>query len=121
MKQYQKNYSKIIQNIENQFLKDNLPQIDIGDNIKIKLIIQEGSKERIQTSEGVVIAKHNSRLNTTINVRKIIQNIGVERIYLIHSPRILNIEIMRKSKVRRSKLYYLRKRSGKATRLKRKL
>nr|YP_009332635.1 ribosomal protein L19 [Membranoptera weeksiae]YP_009332855.1 ribosomal protein L19 [Membranoptera tenuis]AHZ94649.1 ribosomal protein L19 [Membranoptera weeksiae]AKL79111.1 ribosomal protein L19 [Membranoptera tenuis] len=121
MKKYQNNNSDIIKNIEDQFIKDNIPQIDIGDNIKIKLRIQEGNKERIQISEGVIIAKHNSRLNTTITVRKIIQNIGVERIYLIHSPRILNIEIMRKSKVRRSKLYYLRKRSGKATRLKRKL
>nr|YP_009295249.1 ribosomal protein L19 [Dasya binghamiae]AOH77261.1 ribosomal protein L19 [Dasya binghamiae] len=111
----------IVQKIENQFKKNNIPKINIGDSIKIKLIIQEGNKERVQISEGVIIAKHNSNLNTTITVRKIVQNIGVERIYLIHSPRIIEIETTRQSKVRRSKLYYLRKRSGKATKLKRKL
>nr|YP_009397315.1 ribosomal protein L19 [Thuretia quercifolia]ARW66501.1 ribosomal protein L19 [Thuretia quercifolia] len=116
-----KNYSLIIKNIEKQYTKTNIPQIDIGDNIKIKLLIQEGNKERIKTSEGVVIAKHNAKLNTTITIRKIIQNIGVERIYLIHSPRILNIEVVRQSKIRKAKLYYLRQRSGKATRLKQRL
>ena len=94
---------------------------NIGDSIKINLLVQEGNKERIQVSEGIVISKHNSNLNTTITLRKIVQNIGVERIYLIHSPRIKNIEIIRQSKVRRSKLYYLRKRSGKAAKLKRKV
>nr|QCI06420.1 ribosomal protein L19 [Dictyurus purpurascens] len=116
-----KNHSLIIENIEKQYIKNDIPKIDIGDNVKIKLLVQEGNRERIQTSEGLVISKHNAKLNTTITIRKIIQNIGVERIYLIHSPRILNIEITRKSKVRKSKLYYLRKKSGKATRLKQKL
>lgn len=112
---------EIISNIEKQFKKINLPNIEVGDNIKIKLLIQEGSKERLQISEGVIISKNNAQLNTTITIRKTVQNIGLERVYLIHSPRILNIEIIRKSKVRRSKLYYLRNRSGKATRLKAKL
>jgi large subunit ribosomal protein L19 len=82
------------------------------------LLIQEGNKERIQSAEGVVIAKHNAHLNTTITLRKIMQGVGVERVYLINSPRIKTIEIIRRSKVRRAKLYYLRDRSGKATRLK---
>nr|QCI05358.1 ribosomal protein L19 [Compsothamnion thuyoides] len=110
--------SQIISNIEKKFIKNKLPRISIGDNIKIKLIIQEGNKERIQMAQGVVISKNNSRLNTTITIRKTLQNIGVERVYLIHSPRILDINIIRRSKVRQAKLYYLRDRSGKATRLK---
>lgn len=104
--------------IEGKHIKNDLPNIEIGDSVKIKKTIQEGSKERIQISEGVIISKKNSQLNATITVRKIIQNVGVERVYLLHSPQIINIEIIRKSKVRRSKLYYLRTRSGKATRLK---
>nr|YP_009391316.1 ribosomal protein L19 [Dipterocladia arabiensis]ARW59460.1 ribosomal protein L19 [Dipterocladia arabiensis] len=111
----------LIQKVENNFKKKDLPAINIGDSIKISLLIQEGNKERIQISEGVVISKNNSNLNTTITVRKIVQNIGVERIYLIHSPRITRIEIIRQAKVRRSKLYYLRKRSGKAAKLKHKM
>nr|YP_009392354.1 ribosomal protein L19 [Osmundaria fimbriata]ARW60916.1 ribosomal protein L19 [Osmundaria fimbriata] len=116
-----KKYSQIIQNFENTQVKNNIPRIEIGDTIKIKKVIQEGNKERIQNSEGVVISKRNSNLNESITVRKIIQNVGVERIYALHSPHIISIEIIRKSKVRRAKLYYLRKRSGKATRLKQKL
>nr|YP_009398984.1 ribosomal protein L19 [Cliftonaea pectinata]ARW68115.1 ribosomal protein L19 [Cliftonaea pectinata] len=111
-------YTDIINKVEQEFLKTNLPNIEIGDNIKIKRAIQEGNKERIQISEGIVISKKNSGINTTITIRKVIQSIGVERIYLIHSPKIFGIEITKKSKVRKSKLYYLRTKSGKATRLK---
>nr|YP_009398552.1 ribosomal protein L19 [Lophocladia kuetzingii]ARW67738.1 ribosomal protein L19 [Lophocladia kuetzingii] len=113
-----KNNIDTIKIVEKEYLQQHLPQIDIGDNIKLKKVIQEGNKERIQVSEGTVIAKKNTNINTTITIRKVIQNIGVERIYLIHSPQIISIEILRKSKVRKSKLYYLRYRSGKATRLK---
>nr|YP_009395254.1 ribosomal protein L19 [Bryothamnion seaforthii]ARW64022.1 ribosomal protein L19 [Bryothamnion seaforthii] len=112
------NYRAIIKEVERDYLKSKIPLIEVGDNIRVKKIIQEGTKQRTQTSEGVVIAKKNSSLNTTITIRKIIQNIGVEKIYLVHSPQILQIEIIRKSKIRKSKLYYLRNRSGKATRLK---
>ncbi len=114
------NYTDLISTIEHSFIKNNLPKICIGDNVRIKLLIQEGNKERIQIAEGVVISKNNSTLNTTITLRKTLHNIGVERIYLINSPRILDIQILRRSKVRQSKLYYLRNRSGKATRLKQK-
>ena len=108
----------IIQKIEQQYLKNDVPYITIGDSIRMGLLIQEGNKERIQYAEGVVIAKHNAHLNTTITIRKIMQGVGVERVYLIHSPRIQSIQITRRSRVRRAKLYYLRQRSGKATRLK---
>ena len=78
----------------------------------------EGNKERVQFYEGTIIAKKNSSVNTTITVRKVLQGIGIERIFLIHSPRIDSIHVLRSSKVRRSKLYYLRNLQGKATRLK---
>lgn len=112
------NFYNTISEIEKKFLKLDQPNIDIGDSIKIKLVIQEGNKERVQVSEGTVISKNNNNLNTTITIRKILHNIGVEKVYLIHSPRIINIQIIKKAKVRQSKLYYLRNRSGKATRLK---
>nr|YP_009394003.1 ribosomal protein L19 [Polysiphonia sertularioides]ARW62565.1 ribosomal protein L19 [Polysiphonia sertularioides] len=114
------NISNITTAIEVKYLKNDIPNIEIGDTIKIEKTIQEGNKERIQISEGVVIAKKNSGINKTITIRKIIQNIGVEKIYPIHSPQIIKINILKKAKVRRAKLYYLRSRSGKATRLKQK-
>lgn len=109
-----------ITRIENKFKKDNIPDIQVGDSVEIGVLIKEGNKERVQISEGVVISKNNAQLNTTITIRKVLQNIGVEKVYLIHSPRIIQINIKRRSKVRKAKLYYLRQRSGKATRLKQK-
>jgi large subunit ribosomal protein L19 len=112
------NTQKTIKDIENQFLKTNLPTLRIGDNVKIGVKIIEGNKERVQFYEGTIIAKKNSSLNTTITVRKILQGIGIERIFLIHSPKIDSINVLRSSKVRRAKLYYLRDLKGKASRLK---
>jgi large subunit ribosomal protein L19 len=112
------NKQQTIDNLHMSFLKKDLPSILIGDNIKIGVKIIEGNKERIQFYEGTVIAKKNSSINTTITVRKVLQGIGVERIFLIHSPKVASIEILRSSKVRRSKLYYLRNLKGKASRLK---
>jgi len=110
--------SRILAELQKPFLKTDLPEIKIGDNIKIGVKIIEGNKERIQFYEGTLIAKKNSSINTTITVRKVLQGIGVERIFLIHSPKIASIEILRSSKIRRSKLYYLRNLRGKASRLK---
>ena len=112
------NSQKTIQSIENDFLKKDLPILKIGDNVKIGVKIIEGNRERVQFYEGTIIAKKNSLINTTITVRKILQGIGVERIFLIHSPKVDSIEVLRSSKVRRAKLYYLRKLRGKASRLK---
>lgn len=112
------NIQQIIDNVEKKFLKTNLSTINIGDNIKVGVKIIEGNKERIQSYEGIVIAKKNSSINTSITVRKTLQNIGVERIFLIHSPKLDSILISRSSKIRRSKLYYLRNLTGKASRLK---
>nr|YP_009400000.1 ribosomal protein L19 [Tolypiocladia glomerulata]ARW69819.1 ribosomal protein L19 [Tolypiocladia glomerulata] len=116
-----KNKTNLIKLTELKFLKTEITKIETGDSIKIKKIIQEGNKERIQVSDGVVIAKKNSGINQTITLRKTIQNIGVEKIYLVHSPKIVKIEVIKKARVRRAKLYYLRLRSGKATRLKQKI
>ena len=107
-----------IDNLNNTFIKTDLPIIRIGDNVKVGVKIIEGNKERIQFYEGTVIAKKNSSINTTITVRKVLQGIGVERIFLIHSPKVDSIQVLRSSKVRRSKLYYLRNLRGKASRLK---
>ena len=112
------NSQKIIQSVENNFLKKDLPILKIGDNIKVGVKIIEGNRERVQFYEGTIIAKKNTLINTTITVRKILQGIGVERIFLLHSPKVDSIEVLRSSKVRRAKLYYLRSLRGKASRLK---
>ena len=112
------NSQKTIQCVEKKFLKTDLPVLKIGDNVKIGVKIIEGNRERVQFYEGTVIAKKNSLINTTITVRKILQGIGIERIFLIHSPKIDSIQVLRSSKVRRAKLYYLRNLKGKASRLK---
>lgn len=112
------NSQKTIQSVENNFLKKNLPILKIGDNVKIGVKIIEGNRERVQFYEGIIIAKKNSLINTTITVRKILQGIGIERIFLIHSPKVDSIQVLRSSKVRRAKLYYLRNLRGKASRLK---
>ena len=112
------NTQRIIDSIENNFIKKDLPILQIGDNVKIGVKIIEGNKERVQFYEGTIIAKKNTSINTTITVRKTLQGIGIERIFLIHSPKLDSISILRSSKVRRSKLYYLRNLKGKASRLK---
>jgi large subunit ribosomal protein L19 len=109
---------EIIRSIEAEQLKDNLPSINVGDTVKVGVVIQEGGKERVQPYEGTVIAMRNGGINRTITVRRVFQGVGVERVFLVHSPRIANIQILRRGKARRAKLYYLRDRVGKATRLK---
>ena len=112
------NTQETINNVEKSFLKKDLPTLKIGDNVKIGVKIIEGDKERVQFYEGTIIAKKNTSINTTITVRKTLQGIGVERIFLVHSPKVDSITVLRSSKVRRSKLYYLRNLKGKASRLK---
>ena len=106
--------------LETKFLNLNLPSIAVGDTVRLGVSITEGNKERTQFTEGVIIAKKNSGLNCTITLRRVLQGIGVERVYLIHSPKLKSVEILRSSKIKRSKLYYLRLRFGKATRLEQK-
>ena len=94
------------------------PEIYVGDTVRVGVRITEGNKERIQPYEGVVIAKRHGGLNETITVRRIFQGVGVERVFLIHSPQVASIKVERRGKVRRAKLFYLRDRVGKATRVK---
>jgi large subunit ribosomal protein L19 len=107
-----------IARLQSEQKKKKLPQIYVGDTVKVGVRIIEGGKERVQPYEGTVIAMRNGGINETITVRKIFQGVGVERVFLIHSPRIANVKIVRRGKVRRAKLYYLRDRVGKATRIK---
>jgi len=95
-----------------------LPEIFVGDTVRVGVRITEGNKERIQPYEGVVIAKRHGGLNETITVRRIFQGVGVERVFLLHSPQVASVKVERRGKVRRAKLFYLRDRVGKATRVK---
>ncbi|MFZ4665502.1 MAG: 50S ribosomal protein L19 [Prochlorotrichaceae cyanobacterium] len=109
---------EIILSIEAEQLKTDLPVLYVGDTIKVGIRIQEGGKERIQPYEGVIIAMRHSGINKTMTVRRIFQGVGVERVFLLHSPRVASIQVLRRGKVRRAKLFYLRDRVGKATRVK---
>ena len=111
----------IIAELENQYKKDNIPEMNPGDTVKVFVRIVEGNKERLQAYEGTVIAQHGSGINKTITVRKVFQGVGVERVFLVYSPRIDKIVVQRKGDVNRAKLYYLRERSGKATRIREKI
>lgn len=115
-----KNSDLIIKSLEKPFLKINLPKLLVGDVVKIGILIKEGNKDRTQYYQGIIISKKNSGINSKIVVRKTFQGIGIERQFLLHSPKFESIEVLKSSQVRRSKLYYLRKISGKASRLKQK-
>ena len=110
--------SNLIKDFENEQLKKELPEIYVGDTVKVGVKITEGNKERVQPYEGVVIAKRHGGINQTITVRRIFQGIGVERVFMLHSPQVASLKVERRGKVRRAKLFYLRDRVGKATRVK---
>jgi len=110
--------SNLIKEFENGQLKKELPEIYVGDTVKVGVKITEGNKERVQPYEGVVIAKRHGGINQTITVRRIFQGIGVERVFMLHSPQVASLKVERRGKVRRAKLFYLRDRVGKATRVK---
>ena len=104
--------SNIIKEFENGQLKKELPEIYVGDTVKVGVKITEGNKERVQPYEGVVIAKRHGGINQTITVRRIFQGIGVERVFMLHSPQVASLKVERRGKVRRAKLFYLRDRVG---------
>ncbi|MBB6430282.1 50S ribosomal protein L19 [Algisphaera agarilytica] len=107
----------IIAAVQSKQLKNDLPVVHVGDTVDVHVRIIEGAKERIQVFQGVVIKQQNGGLETTITVRRIVANEGVERTFPIHSPRIAKIEVVRRGDARRAKLYYLRDRVGKKRRL----
>jgi large subunit ribosomal protein L19 len=111
--------ANILASIENEVLRKDVPNFRPGDTVKVHARIVEGSKERIQVFEGLVIRRHQgTKASATFTVRKISYNVGVERTFLLHSPRIDKIEVLSRGKVRRSRLYYLRDIRGKASRIK---
>ncbi len=112
--------NQIIQNIESKYLKKHVPQLNVGDSVKVFVKIKEGNKERTQGYEGVIIKRHGCGTSATVTVRRVFQGIGIERVFFVHSPRVEKITIQRLGHVRRAKLYYLRERTGKATRIKQK-
>ena len=118
IKVQQINSYNLVTDFEASQLKKELPEIYVGDTVKVGVKITEGNKERVQPYEGVVIAKRHGGLNQTITVRRIFQGIGVERIFMLHSPQVASLKVERRGKVRRAKLFYLRDRVGKATRVK---
>ena len=103
--------------VESKSLKKETPHFEIGDTVDVRCSIKEGEKERIQVFTGTVIARKGRGINETFTVRRIVDNEGVERIFPVHSPNVLDIRPVRSGKTRRAKLYYLRKRTGKAVRL----
>ena len=108
----------ILKELTNDMLKTDVPNIEIGSTVKVHVRIKEGEKERIQVFEGTVIAKNNSGIAETFTVRRVSYGVGVERVFPLHSPNVAKVELVRKGKIRRAKLYYLRDRVGKAAKVK---
>lgn len=106
-----------LEKINRELLKTDLPNFRSGDTVRVHQVIQEGGKERIQIFEGVVIRRNGGGINETVTVRKVSYNVGVERIYPIHSPRVNKIEVKQRGHVRRARLYYLRNLRGKAAKI----
>lgn len=113
--------SKLIQQIEDAQLKQDLPEFSPGDTVVVQVKVREGTRERLQAFEGVVIGKRNRGINSAFTVRKISHGVGVERTFQTHSPIIDSVTVKRRGDVRQAKLYYLRKLSGRAARIKEKL
>ena len=110
--------NEIIRSIEAKQIRSDLPQFNVGDTVRVWVKVVEGNRERLQAFEGTVIAKRNGGIRETFTVRRVSYGIGVERTFPINSPRVDHIEMIRRGKVRRAKLYYLRSRQGKAAKIK---
>lgn len=107
--------------LTSQYMKQDIPEFRVGDTVKVHVKIKEGSRERIQVFEGIVIARKHGGINESITVRRVSYGVGCEKVFPIHAPNVALIEVVRKGKVRRAKLYYLRDRFGKAAKVKEKL
>ena len=104
--------------ISESSMKENVPQFNVGDTVKVHVQIKEGDKSRIQVFEGTVIAKKHGGINETFTVRRVAHGCGIERVFPVHSPNVKDVQVIRRGKVRRAKLYYLRDRVGKAAKVK---
>jgi ribosomal protein L19, bacterial type len=111
----------LVKALSEQYVKPNLPQVNVGDTVKVSVKVKEGNRERIQAFEGILIAKKHGGINESITVRRVSYNVGCEKVFPINSPNIVSVDIVRKGKVRRAKLYYLRDRIGKQAKVKEKL
>ena len=110
--------NEIIRSIEAKQIRSDMPQFNVGDTVRVWVKVVEGNRERLQAFEGTVIAKRNGGVRETFTVRRVSYGIGVERTFAIHSPRVDHVDMIRRGKVRRAKLYYLRERQGKAAKIK---
>jgi len=111
----------LVKAIAAQYSKPELPEMNVGDTVRVHVKIKEGARERIQVFEGIIIARKHGGIEESITVRRISYNVGCEKVFPVHSPNIVNIETVRRGKVRRAKLYYLRDRAGKAAKVKERL
>lgn len=110
--------SKIIDAINQENLKKSVPEFSVGDTVKVMIKVIEGDRERLQAFEGIVIARKNGGISETFTVRRLSFGVGVEKTFPVHSPKVADIQVVRRGKVRRAKLYYLRERTGKAAKVK---
>ena len=111
----------LVKAIAAQYSKPEPPEMNVGDTVRVHVKIKEGARERIQVFEGIIIARKHGGIEESITVRRISYNVGCEKVFPVHSPNIVNIETVRRGKVRRAKLYYLRQRAGKAAKVKERL
>ena len=111
----------LVKALSSQYMKTELPEMRVGDTVRVHVRIKEGSRERIQAFEGTIIARKHGGIGETITVRRISYGVGCEKVFLLHSPSIVAVETVRRGKVRRAKLYYLRDRVGKAAKVKERL
>ena len=111
----------LVKTLSDRYVKENVPQANVGDTVRVTLRVKEGNRERNQAFEGTVIAKKHGGINETITVRRISYGVGCEKVFPVNSPSIVSIETIRRGKVRRAKLYYLRGRVGKAAKVKERL
>ena len=111
----------LIQTLNEQYMKPELPSMNVGDTVRVTLRVKEGNRERTQAFEGTIIAKKHGGIQETITVRRVSYGVGCEKVFPVHSPSIVSVETTRKGKVRRAKLYYLRDRVGKAAKVKERL
>ena len=111
----------LIESLTSQYMKPELPKVNVGDTVRVHVKIKEGSRERVQAFEGTVIAKKHGGIAETITVRRISYGVGCEKVFPLHAPNIVDVETVRHGKVRRAKLYYLRDRMGKAAKVREKV
>ena len=111
----------LVKALNSQYMKEELPEVRVGDTVRVHVRIKEGSRERIQVFEGTVIARKHGGIGETVTVRRISYGVGVEKVFPVNSPNVVKVETVRRGKVRRAKLYYLRDRVGKAAKVQEKL